>query len=75
MFVETVTAPRDEWERFAERLRTLDDPPPALFVSVVSERTVAKSLTSPATFEFTGTMTMTRPPFGMSPRLQVTVAG
>ena len=37
MFVETITAPRDEWERFNERLRTLDDPPPALFASVVWE--------------------------------------
>jgi hypothetical protein len=34
MFVETITAPRDEWEHFTERLRVVSDPPPALVASV-----------------------------------------
>jgi hypothetical protein len=34
MFVETVTAPRDEWEKFTERLRIMTDPPAALVASV-----------------------------------------
>ena len=37
MFVETITSSRDEWERFNERLRMLDDPPAALVASVVWE--------------------------------------
>lgn len=35
MFVETITAPRDDWERWTDRLRLLSDPPPAL-VAVVA---------------------------------------
>jgi hypothetical protein len=34
MFVETVTAPRTEWQRWTERLRLFTDPPPALVCSV-----------------------------------------
>ena len=34
MFVETITAPRAEWEQFTERLRILADPPEALVASV-----------------------------------------
>jgi hypothetical protein len=34
MFVETVTAPRDEWEKWKERLRYTSDPPAALVASV-----------------------------------------
>lgn len=34
MFVETITAPRDEWIRWNERLRTLVDPPAALIASI-----------------------------------------
>jgi len=34
MFVETVTAPRQEWQRWTERLRLFIDPPPALVSSV-----------------------------------------
>ena len=34
MFVETVTAPRDEWERFTERLRMTTDPRAALVATV-----------------------------------------
>ena len=34
MFVETITAPRDEWERWTERLRMTSDPPEALIASV-----------------------------------------
>ena len=34
MFVETVTAPRDEWEKWNERLRTTTDPPAALIAAV-----------------------------------------
>jgi hypothetical protein len=34
VFVETITAPRDEWERWTERLRVVSDPPPALVASV-----------------------------------------
>ena len=37
MFVETVTQPRDEWERWNERLRMLDNPPQALIASIVWE--------------------------------------
>jgi hypothetical protein len=34
MFVETITAPRAEWERWTDRLRIFADPPPALVSSV-----------------------------------------
>jgi hypothetical protein len=34
MFVETVTAPRDEWERWSAHLRMTTDPPAALVASV-----------------------------------------
>jgi hypothetical protein len=34
MFVETVSAPREEWEHWNERLRTLSDPPRALVVAI-----------------------------------------
>jgi len=34
MFVETITSPRDEWERWNERLRIFIDPPDALVASV-----------------------------------------
>ena len=34
MFVETVTSPRDEWEKWNERLRMTTDPPAALVASV-----------------------------------------
>jgi hypothetical protein len=35
MFVETITAPRHEWERWHERLRYTTDPPQALIASIV----------------------------------------
>jgi hypothetical protein len=34
VFVETITAPRAEWQRWTERLRLLTDPPPALVSSI-----------------------------------------
>jgi len=34
MFVETITSPRDEWERWTERLRLLSEPPAALVASI-----------------------------------------
>ena len=34
MFVETITAPRDEWERWQERLRLLTEPPDALVAAI-----------------------------------------
>jgi hypothetical protein len=34
MFVETVTSPRDEWDKWNERLRMTTDPPGALVASV-----------------------------------------
>jgi hypothetical protein len=34
MFVETITAPAEEWESWTERLRMLSDPPPALVASI-----------------------------------------
>jgi hypothetical protein len=34
MFVETVTAPREEWERWTENLRFVTDPPAALVATV-----------------------------------------
>src|SRR2546428_2889320 len=34
MFLETVTAPRDEWEHWNERLRMLSDPPRALVAAI-----------------------------------------
>jgi hypothetical protein len=34
MFVETVTAPREEWEHWSERLRLTSDPPDALVAAI-----------------------------------------
>jgi hypothetical protein len=34
MFIETITAPRDDWERWNERLSLLTDPPEALVASI-----------------------------------------
>jgi hypothetical protein len=34
MFVETITAPRAEWQRWTERLRLFIDPPPTLVTSI-----------------------------------------
>jgi hypothetical protein len=34
MFVETVTAPREEWEHWNERLRLTSDPPGALVAMI-----------------------------------------
>ena len=34
MFVETITAPREEWERMTEKLRVMSDPPEALVATV-----------------------------------------
>lgn len=34
MFVETITTPRDEWDRWNERLRMLAEPPTALIASI-----------------------------------------
>jgi hypothetical protein len=34
MFVETITVPRAEWQRWTERLRLFADPPHALVCSV-----------------------------------------
>lgn len=34
MFVETITAPRDAWDRWNERLRMLTEPPAALIASI-----------------------------------------
>ena len=34
VFVETLTAPKDEWERWKERVRMLADPPAALVASI-----------------------------------------
>ena len=34
MFVETITSPRDEWERWNDRLRMLTEPPTALVASI-----------------------------------------
>ena len=34
MFVETVTAPREEWERMTENLRLLSEPPGALVAAI-----------------------------------------
>jgi hypothetical protein len=34
MFVETVSAPRVEWQTWTERLRLFADPPPALVSSI-----------------------------------------
>ena len=34
MFVETVTAPFDEWEQWNERLRMTSDPPAALVAAI-----------------------------------------
>lgn len=46
MFVETITAPREEWERMTERLRMFTDPPAALVASVAwsAEEGVVTSL-------------------------------
>ena len=34
MFCETITAPRDAWERWTDRLRITSDPPAALVASI-----------------------------------------
>ncbi len=34
MFIETIVLPRQEWERWHERLRFTDDPPEALIASI-----------------------------------------
>jgi hypothetical protein len=34
VFVETIVAPRAEWERWQERLRLLADPPEALIATI-----------------------------------------
>ena len=34
MFVESITAPEDEWHEWNERLRLHSDPPPALVLSI-----------------------------------------
>jgi len=34
MFVETVSAPREQWQIWTQRLRLLTDPPPALVSSI-----------------------------------------
>jgi hypothetical protein len=34
MHVQTVTAPRDEWEQWNERLRMLSDPPQGLVAAI-----------------------------------------
>jgi hypothetical protein len=34
MFVETITTPRDEWDRWNERLRMLAEPPARLIASI-----------------------------------------
>jgi hypothetical protein len=34
MFVETIAAPRSEWERWHERLRYATDPPKALIATI-----------------------------------------
>ena len=34
MFVETIVAPREEWESFADRVRLFSEPPAALMASV-----------------------------------------
>ena len=34
MFVETVSAPREQWQIWTERLRLFTDPPPALVSSI-----------------------------------------
>jgi hypothetical protein len=37
VFIETVKAPRDEWERWTERIGVLNDPPGALVASIAWE--------------------------------------
>jgi len=34
MFVETITAPLEEWQRWADRLRIVSEPPGALVASI-----------------------------------------
>lgn len=34
MFIETITAPRGEWQQWTERLRLFTDPPAALVSSI-----------------------------------------
>lgn len=34
MFIETITQPRDEWDRWNAKLRMHADPPPALAASI-----------------------------------------
>ena len=35
MFVETITAPREEWQDWADRVRLFSEPPEALVATVV----------------------------------------
>ena len=37
MFVETITAPLEEWQRWADRLRIVSEPPDALVASIAWE--------------------------------------
>jgi hypothetical protein len=34
MFVETIVAPREEWESFTNRIRLFSEPPPALMAAL-----------------------------------------
>ena len=34
MFVETITAPREEWESFTDRIRLFSEPPAALIAAI-----------------------------------------
>ena len=34
MFVESITQPKDEWQRWSEKLRTYSEPPQALAVAI-----------------------------------------
>ena len=37
MFIETITASREEWERWRDRIGTLNNPPPALVALIAWE--------------------------------------
>jgi hypothetical protein len=37
MFIETITAPREEWERWKDRVGMLNDPPEALVAVIAWE--------------------------------------
>jgi hypothetical protein len=53
MFVESITAPRAEWQRWTERLCLYTDPPPAL-VSSVAWASDANTVTSVNVWETPG---------------------